>query len=229
VKDIFMLVALSAVYLFLGAMEGHIWAGAAMAAATVAVVLLVKLWKSFWAKHLTLKKVCKTIFCVLGAILVVFLILAGVPIIPTAISLAIIVLLIRFMFNSMPEMLRKDKQKTQEFLDDFHDEMQQDVADYRRRKKLEDEKRRAARAEAEHLEDLARLWERNAQKYHTAKDIQKAREYREQANAAWRKIRYRAVYYDTIPPHPGNAMAWRTASCVCLVRARQACRALQRY
>ncbi len=188
-KDIFMLVALSAVYLFLGAMEGHIWAGAAMAAATVAVVLLGKLWKNFWAKHLTLKKVCKAIFCVLGAILVAFLILAGVPIIPTAISLAIIVLLIRFMFNSMPEMLRKDKQKTQEFLDDFHDEMQQDVADYRRRKKLEDEKRRAARAEAEHLEDLARLWERNAQKYRTPKDIQKAREYREQANAAWRKIR----------------------------------------
>ena len=46
-----------------------------------------------------------------------------------------------------------------------------------------------ARAEAEHLEDLARLWERNAQKYGAASDIRKARDYREQANAAWRKIR----------------------------------------
>lgn len=184
-KEIFALVALSAVYLFLGAMEGNIWFGVALSAMTVAIVLLEKLWKRFWAKHLTLKKVCKAIFCVLGAILVVFLILAGVPIIPIAVGAVLLIAVI----NAIPEMWRKDEQKTQEFLDDFHDEMQRDVADYRRKKKFEEEKRKAARAEAEHLEDLARLWERNAQKYRTPKDIQKAREYREQANAAWRKIR----------------------------------------
>ena len=66
---------------------------------------------------------------------------------------------------------------------------QQDMEDYRRRKALDAQKRKAARAEAEHLEDLARLWERNAQKYGAASDIRKARDYREQANAAWRKIR----------------------------------------
>ncbi len=184
-KDIFALIALSAVYLFLGAMEGHIWAGAAMAAATVAVVLLGKLWKNFWAKHPKLRKVGKAIIWILGIIFVIILILAGVPVIPIAVGAALLICFIKY----IPEMNRKEKQKTQEFLDDFHDEMQQDVADYRRWKKLEDEKRRAARAEAEHLEDLARLWERNAQKYRTPKDIQKAREYREQANAAWRKIR----------------------------------------
>ena len=59
----------------------------------------------------------------------------------------------------------------------------------RRRDALDAQKRKAARAEAEHLEDLARLWERNAQKYGAASDIRKARDYREQANAAWRKIR----------------------------------------
>ncbi len=153
-----------------------------MAVVSIVLMQLWKLWRNFWDKHPKLAKACKVTF---GSIFVIVLILAGVPVIPIAVGAVLLIAVI----NAVPEMWRKEEQKTQEFLDDFHDEMQRDVEDYRRRQKLEDEKRKAARAEAEHLEDLARLWERSAQKYRTPKDIQKAREYREQANAAWRKIR----------------------------------------
>lgn len=159
--------------------------GVALAAVILAVMLLVKRWRNFCEKHPMLASINKAICCLIGILFILFLSMAGVPIIPLAVGAVLLIGGINFLSKSH----QRDKEKTQEFLDDFHDEMQRDVTDYRRRKKLDEEKRKAARAEAEHLEDLARLWERNAQKYRTTKDIRKAREYREQADAAWRKIR----------------------------------------
>lgn len=166
-------------------LQGNIWGGIAVAAAVIVAVQLGKLWKRFWGKHPKLAAVGKTLCWALVGVLIIILCLAGVPLIPLAVGAALIIAFIR----AFPGIRQREKQKTEEFLEKNREYWQQDMEDYRRRKALDEQKRKAARAEAEHLEDLARLWERNAQKYGAASDIRKARDYREQANAAWRKIR----------------------------------------
>lgn len=186
-KDFFSMVSLMVISFFIGTviMEGNVWGGVAAAAATVVAVQLGKLWKRFWGKHPKLAAVGKTLCWALVGILIIILCLAGVPLIPLAVGAVLIIAFI----SAFPGIRQKEKQKTEEFLEENHQYWQQNTEDYRRRKALDEQKRKAARAEAEHLEDMARLWERNAKKYGTASDIRKARDFREQANAAWRKIR----------------------------------------
>lgn len=181
-EDIFMMVVLPAISLYSGIKIGNPLLGIGMAVASIVAVQLGKLWKRFWAEHPKLAKVCKIIF---WSLLVIGLSMAGVPLIPLAVGAALIIAFIR----AFPGIRQREKQKAEEFLERNREYWQQDMADYQRRKALDEQKRKAARAEAEHLEEMARLWERNAKKYGAASDIRKARDFREQANAAWRKIR----------------------------------------
>ena len=182
---IFMTVFLVVASLYAGITEGHVLIGIGMAVASVVLVQLWRFWRNFWAKHPKLAEAGKTFLWILGIILVIILSMMGLPLIPLAVGAVLLIAVIR----SIPGMRRKQRQQTEEFLEDYRRELRQDTEDYRRRQALDREKRKAARAEAEHLEDLARLWERNAKKYGTASDIRKAKDFREQANAAWRKIR----------------------------------------
>lgn len=166
-------------------MEGNVWGGVAAAAATVVAVQLGKLWKRFWGKHPKLAAVGKTLCWALVGILIIILCLAGVPLIPLAVGAVLIIAFI----SAFPGIRQKEKQKTEEYVEESRRYWQQDTENYRRKKALDEQKRKAARAEAEHLEEMARIWERNAQKSGRAADIRKARDFREQANAAWRKIR----------------------------------------
>lgn len=186
-KDFFSMVSLMVISFFIGTviMEGNVWGGVAAAAATVVAVQLGKLWKRFWGKHPKLAAVGKTLCWALVGILIIILCLAGVPLIPLAVGAVLLVAVIK----AIPGMFQRESQKIEEFQEENHQYWQQNTEDYRRRKALDEQKRKAARAEAEHLEDMARLWERNAQKSGRAADIRKARDFREQANAAWRKIR----------------------------------------
>lgn len=184
-KYIFLTVVLVAVSLYTGITEGDILLGIKAAAVSVVLVQLLRLWMNFWAKHPKLAKAGKTLLWILGIILVVILSMMGLPLIPLAVGAVLLVAMIQ----SIPGMRRKQKQETEEYLNNYRRALDQDMDNWKRKKALDEEKRKAARAEAEHLEDLARLWERNAQKYGTAADIRKARDFREQANAAWRRIR----------------------------------------
>lgn len=182
--DILFAVLAGAILLGVGITEGEPLLGIGMAFAFVAVVLMMRLWRNFWAKHPKLAKAGKTLLWILGIILVIILSMMGLPLIPLAVGAVLLIALI----GAIPGMRQREKQKTEEFLDDYRERLHERSEDSRRRDELWKEKRKAARAEADRLEDLARQWERNAQRYGTPSDIQKARYYREQANAAKRKL-----------------------------------------
>ena len=156
--------------------------GVGMAVVAVVLVQLWRLWRRFWAEH---PKLAKAGMIILGAFFVIGLSMAGVPLFSLAVCAAICIALI----SAFPGICRREKQRSEEALEQNIENIRLSMEERRRRDALDAQKRKAARAEAEHLEDLARLWERNAQKYGAASDIRKARDYREQANAAWRKIR----------------------------------------
>lgn len=186
-KDFFSMVFLTVFAFVFGTviLQGNIWGGIAVAAAVIVAVQLGKLWKRFWGKHPKLAAVGKTLCWALVGVLIIILCLAGVPLFSLAVCAAICIALI----SAFPGICRREKQKSEEALEQNIENIRLSMEERRRRDALDAQKRKAARAEAEHLEDLARLWERNAQKYGAASDIRKARDYREQANAAWRKIR----------------------------------------
>lgn len=181
-EDIFIMVFFVAASLYYGITEGTPLIGVGMAVAVVVLVLLWKLWRRFWANHPKLARAGKIIF---WSLFVIGLSMAGVPLIPLAVGAVLIIAFI----SAFPGIRQKEKQKTEEYVEESRRYWQQDTENYRRKKALDEQKRKAARAEAEHLEEMARLWERNAKKYGKASDIRKARDFREQANAAWRKIR----------------------------------------
>ena len=179
---IFITVLSVAGSLYAGIELGDPLFGVGMAVAAVVLVQLWRLWRRFWAEH---PKLAKAGMIILGAFFVIGLSMAGVPLFSLAVCAAICIALI----SAFPGICRRETQKSEEALEQNIENIRLSMEERRRRDALDAQKRKAARAEAEHLEDLARLWERNAQKYGAASDIRKARDYREQANAAWRKIR----------------------------------------
>lgn len=129
-------------------------------------------------------KAGKTLRWILGSLIVIIVCIMTPQLIFLAVGAVLLIGMIQFVSAEH----QRDKQRTEEWLDDYRERLHERSEDSRRRDELHKQKREAAKAEAAHLEEQARLWERNAKKYGAPSDIQKARYYREQANAAKRKL-----------------------------------------
>lgn len=91
----------------------------------------------------------------------------------------------------LPAVVSSTKSSTKNEMDQYLERRRSEIAADRRmweENKKKEQRQRALRDEAERLENQARFWEREAAKTGRQADAQKARDYRNMARDAWKKV-----------------------------------------